>query len=105
VLGVGSARRLADYADVPTIAEAGVPGYETNGWFGVWAPAGTSKATVTKLNADIQRVLVDPAFRQRFLVPNQFEPMLGSPDEFARFMRTDRDRWEKVIKQAGIKAE
>lgn len=105
VLGVGSAKRLADFPEVPTIAEAGVPGYETQGWFGVWAPAATPKEIVAKLNADIQRVLVDPAFKQRFLVPNQFEPLLGSPEEFAKYMRADRDRWEKVIKAAGIKAE
>jgi tripartite-type tricarboxylate transporter receptor subunit TctC len=104
-LGVGSSARIAQLPDVPTIAEAGVPGFDAETWFGLFAPRGTPPAIVAKLNADVQRVLADPAFRETFLVPTFFEPIKGAPDEFAAFIRNESLKWSKVIKDANLSVE
>src|SRR5205823_12813440 len=89
ILGVGSKQRLAAFPELPTIAESGLPGYEAVSWFGLFAPAGTPREAVAKINADVQRVLADPDFREKFLAPNYFEPISGSPEEFAAYVRRE----------------
>ena len=104
-LGVGSASRIAQLPDVPTIAEAGVPGYDAVTWFGLFAPHGTPQDVVAKVNADVQHVLADPSFQQTFLAPTFFEPIKGSPTEFAAFVGNETARWSKVIKDANLTVE
>jgi tripartite-type tricarboxylate transporter receptor subunit TctC len=98
MLGVGSAHRLPQLADVPTIAE-GVAGYQAGTWFGLATTGGTPRAIVDKINAEVRRVLDDPAFRERFLVPQLFEPMTSAPDEFAQAIRSETQSWAKVIRE------
>jgi tripartite-type tricarboxylate transporter receptor subunit TctC len=102
VLAVGSSRRLAAFPEVPTVAESGLPGYEAVSWFGLFAPAGTPREAVSRVNADVQRVLADPDFREKFLAPNFFEPIAGSPEQFGEYVKREADKWSKVIRAAKI---
>ncbi len=105
LLGVGSKERLARLPDIPTIAESGLPGFEAASWFGLFAPAGTTPAIVDQLNAQTQRVLAEPEFRAAVLDPQFFEPMTGSPQDFAAFIKADAEKWRRVIRLANVKVE
>jgi tripartite-type tricarboxylate transporter receptor subunit TctC len=90
--------------ELPTIAEAGVPGYEASSWFTIGAPARTPKDIIEKLNASVEKFLKseDGTLRLRKLGA---EPAGGSPDEMARYIMTETEKWGKVAKFAGIKPE
>ena len=103
MLGVGSAKRLPMIADVPTVAESGLPGFQAITWFGLFAPAGTPAAIVTALNAEARRIFSDPAFQEKFLAPQMFESLAGPPEEFVAFIKSETDKWSKVIRDAGLK--
>jgi tripartite-type tricarboxylate transporter receptor subunit TctC len=104
MLGVGSPKRMVQLPDVPAVAES-LPGYQATAWFGLFAPSGTPTDIVTKLNAAVARIFTDPEFRSRFLDPQMFEFMTGSPAEFAAFIKADREKAIKVIHDADIKIE
>ncbi len=104
-LAVGSAERSPQLPDVPSVAEAGLPGFNAVTWFGLFAPRATPPEIVAKVNADVQRVLADPSFQQRFLVPSFFEPIRGSPEQFAAFVAKEAARWGKLIKEAKLTVE
>jgi tripartite-type tricarboxylate transporter receptor subunit TctC len=97
IFGIGSGKRLPLAPDVPTVAESGLPGYEATTWFGLFATAGTPREIVTKINAEVAKILADPQFRKKFLAPQMFEPMASSPDEFADYIRAQTRKWAKVI--------
>ena len=97
IFGIGSNKRLPLAADIPTVAESGLPGYEATTWFGLFATAGTPPAIVTKINAEVAKILADPQFREKFLAPQMFEPMASSPEEFADYIKAQRRKWAKVI--------
>ena len=97
IFGIGSGKRLPLAPDIPTVAESGLPGYEATTWFGLFATAGTPPAIVTKINAEVAKILADPQFREKFLAPQMFEPMASSPEEFADYIRAQRRKWAKVI--------
>jgi tripartite-type tricarboxylate transporter receptor subunit TctC len=103
-LGVSSAQRAPSAPDVPTIAEAGLPGYEATGWSGVLAPAGTPRAIIQKLNAEIVRVLPLPDVKER-LAGDGSEFGKNTPEQFARFIRAELEKWRKVIKTANVRLE
>ncbi len=103
-IGVTSLKRTAALPEVPTIAESGVPGYEVNPWFGVLLPARTPQPLVSRLNAEILKVLQLPATRERFAAEG-FEAAGTSPAQFAAYIKTEQIKWGKVIKEAGIKAD
>jgi tripartite-type tricarboxylate transporter receptor subunit TctC len=105
MLGVGAPKRMPLVPDVPTVAESGLPGYEANAWFGLFAPAGTPRDIVMKLDTEVIRIFNDKEFRERFLDPQMFESMAGPPEEFAAFIKAERDKWAKVIAEANIKVE
>jgi len=104
MLGIGSEKRLPQVPDIPTVAET-VPGYEAVAWFGLFGPAGMPPDIVMKIDTEARRIFSDPAFRARFLDPQMFESMAGPPDAFAAYIRAERDKWAKVIREAGIKLE
>ena len=104
MLGVGAPIRIAALPDIPAIAET-VPGYEAFSWFGLFAPAATPKDIVAKINADVQRVYASEEFRQNFLARARIRADPGSPEQFADYVKQDAVRWEKVIKDAGVKVE
>jgi tripartite-type tricarboxylate transporter receptor subunit TctC len=97
IFGIGSTKRLGPAADIPTVGEGGLPGYEAVTWFGLFATAGTPREIVMKLNAEVSRILADPDFREKFLAPQMFEPMATSPEEFADFIKAQTQKWGKVI--------
>ncbi|WP_158269506.1 tripartite tricarboxylate transporter substrate binding protein [Limnohabitans sp. JirII-29] len=103
ILGVGSAKPSPLFPDAPTIA-ADIPGYEATSWFGLFAPKGTPKDVVTKIQRDVATVMKDPDIQKRFF---DIGAEVGgqSSDDFAARVRTDMDLWAKVAKSAGIKPE
>jgi tripartite-type tricarboxylate transporter receptor subunit TctC len=103
-LAVTTPRRSQIVPDLPTIAEAGVPGYEVTTWYGLFGPAALPKDLISKLNVEVIRVLALPDVRAR-LYNEGAESSKLSVEEFGAFVRTDAARWAKVIKSAGIKAE
>ena len=104
VLAIGSPRRSATLPDVPTVAEAGVPGFDFDSWTGYLVPVGTPRELIVKLHADITRTLVAPEVRDK-LVTLGFDLVGGTPEAFATLIRNDIARFGKLIKAAGIKAE
>lgn len=103
-LGVGSTRRAAALPDVPTIAEAGVPGFESNIWWGVLGPAGLPAPVLGKLNAEIGGALRDPEMVKR-LAAEAAEPVVAPPEVFAKLIASELEKWAKVARDTGIKAE
>jgi tripartite-type tricarboxylate transporter receptor subunit TctC len=104
ILGVGSTRRLAQFPDLPTIAET-VPGYESAVWFGLFAPRGTPQDVVGTINAEVQKTLEDREFQETFLLPNFYEPLLGSAEQFARFVQSDSTKWGMVMRDAKLSVD
>jgi tripartite-type tricarboxylate transporter receptor subunit TctC len=90
--------------DVPTVAEAGVPGYELMVWFGLVAPAGTPRDVILKLNAEALKILAMPDVRERFTAQG-VEPLGTTPEEFGEHIKSQMARWGKVVRDAGVKAE
>jgi tripartite-type tricarboxylate transporter receptor subunit TctC len=103
-LAVAAEQRMSLLPDLPTTAEAGVPGYEASSWFGVVAPAGTPPAVIARLHKEIAAAVRQPAMQERFAKTGA--RLLGnSPAEFAEQIRQDRQMWGEVIRAANIKAE
>jgi tripartite-type tricarboxylate transporter receptor subunit TctC len=103
-LGVTGAKRAGGAPDIPTIAEAGVPGYEAVQWFGVAAPAGTPREIIGRLHGEIVHLLQSAEVRAR-LSGDGADPVGSSPDEFAAFLRAETVKWAKVVRDAGIPPE
>ena len=102
-LGVSSLKRSAVAPELPTIAETGLPGYEALGWHGVLAPAATPREIITRLNADIVKVLQSSDMRARFAEQGA-EPVGNTPEQFLEFLKADLAKWAAVIKSAGVRA-
>jgi tripartite-type tricarboxylate transporter receptor subunit TctC len=103
-LATTGTKRAALAPDIPTVDEAGVPGYEVTVWFGLVAPAGTSREIVQKLNAEVVKILAMPDVRDRFLAQG-VEPVGSTPEQFGEHIRAQMSKWAKVVKDAGVKAE
>ena len=103
-LGTTGKQRSPLMPDVPTVAEAGVPGYEATIWLGIMAPAGTPPAIVAKLNAEINKVLSRPDIKEAWTKQGAVT-MAMTPAEFDKFLRADIEKWANVVKVSGAKAE
>ncbi len=103
-LGVGSAKRVAALPDLPTISEAGVPGYEATNWWGIVAPAGTPRPVIERLHKELSVILASAETKKRFETEGG-EAAQMSPEEFGRFIASETVKWAKVVKDAGIKPE
>ena len=103
-LGVTSAKRSLLIPDLPTIIEAGLPGFEVIGWYGVLAPAGTPPAIVNRLHGEIIKVLAMREIRER-IAGDGAEVVGDTPAQFAVFLKTDIARWAPLIKQSGARLE
>jgi tripartite-type tricarboxylate transporter receptor subunit TctC len=103
--GVTTAQRFSSVPDIPTIAEAGVPGYEATQWFGVLAPAGTPRDIVTRLHGELSRAVKEPDVRKRFVADGSDTISSASPEEFAAYIKADEAKWAKVAKEAGLKPQ
>jgi tripartite-type tricarboxylate transporter receptor subunit TctC len=104
VLAVAGKERDAAMPDVPTAVEAGLPGYETYVWYGMYAPKGTPAAVVSKIQQDISRIVKIPEVREKF-VSLGAEPIANTPEQFTAFTRSEFERYSKVIKDGNIKAD
>lgn len=103
--GVTSSKRASEVPDIPTIAEAGVPGYEAVQWFGILAPAGTPRDIVARLHRDLVQVLQDDETRKRFLADGADPAFSRTPEDFAALIRSELVRWAKVAKAAKIEPQ
>ena len=104
VLAVSGSQRSRMAPEVPTVAEAGVPGYEFNVWYGMMAPGGTPRPIVTKLAGEIARLLKAPVVLERFAVAG-LEPISNTPDEFTALLKSEIPEWSKIAKAANIRVE
>jgi tripartite-type tricarboxylate transporter receptor subunit TctC len=102
--GVTGAKRSPGATDIPTIAEAGVPGYEAVQWYGVLAPAGTPRTVIDRLHAETVKALQQKDVRDK-LATDGAEPVGSTPEQFAAYIRSETEKWAKVVKAAGIKPE
>ena len=103
-LGVTSPARSTLMRDVPTIAEAGVPGYEATTWFGLLAPAGTSPDIINRLSGAVRKIVANEDMRQRMLGQG-LEPVGGTPEEFAQAIKRELPIWAKVVRASGAKSD
>ena len=103
-LGITSAARSAVAPEIPTVAESGLPGFESVQWYGMLAPAKTPKEIITRLHLEVTRILQQPETRERF-AGDGADPVGNTPEEFARFIQSELVKWAKVARAAGIKAE
>jgi tripartite-type tricarboxylate transporter receptor subunit TctC len=103
-LGISSLKRTAAAPEIPTIAEAGLPGFESLQWYGMLAPANTPREIVTRLHGDMTAILQQPDIRQRF-INDGADPVGNTPDEFARSIQSELAKWAKVARNAGIRQE
>ena len=101
-IAVTSAGRVPTLGDVPSARESGFPNFEVNSWYSIAAPANTPKDIVTRLNAEIGRVLRIPAVKDRLLTEG-LEPKTSTPEEITSYVKSEYERWGKVVKAAGIK--
>ena len=103
-LAVTTAKRTAAAPDIPTVAEAGVAGYEMSQWYGVLAPAGTPPAILERLSTEIGRALATPDVRSRLLATGA-DPVVSSPAAFSAFFKAEISKWTRIVKAAGVKAD
>jgi tripartite-type tricarboxylate transporter receptor subunit TctC len=103
-LGVTGPKRIAVFPDLPTIAEAGVPGYEVTLWYGILAPAGTPASVVEKLNRTLVQAIDTPDMRKRMAAEGA-DPTPATPDEFRAFIKSEIGRWTAVMKASGIRPQ
>ena len=103
-LAVTTLKRWQGAPEVPTMSEAGLKGYEVNSWYGLLAPAHTPRDIIDRLNAEVRRSLHEPDARER-LFSIGAEPMDNTPEEFGAYIRAEMEKWAKVVKAAGIRAD
>jgi tripartite-type tricarboxylate transporter receptor subunit TctC len=101
VLAISSAARVAAAPNVPTVSESGLPGYSAVGWFGLFAPTGTPKPVVQKINQAVMATMAQGKIRKA-MMDRGSDPASGSPEDFSAFLRVDQAKWSKLIKENRI---
>jgi tripartite-type tricarboxylate transporter receptor subunit TctC len=105
VMATANARRLSLRPELPTIAEAGVPGYAASVWFGMAAPAATPEPVLARIHADVMKALADPAYRAKYVAAQSLEPGDLSRAEFAAMLKEDEERWGRLVRESEAKVE
>lgn len=100
-IGVSTTKRVSSMPNVPTIAESGVPGYDSGVWYAMLAPKATPRPVINRLNEEFRKALGDPGIRA-FLTKSGVDPEGGTPEELGKYIRSELDKWTKVIKAANI---
>jgi tripartite-type tricarboxylate transporter receptor subunit TctC len=103
-LAVTGPKRSAAVPELPTIAEAGVPGYEATTWTGIVAPAGMPRALILRLNTELNKMIASPSFKEK-IAPLGSEPMGGTPEQFRDFIRSEHAKWGDIVKRSGAKID
>jgi tripartite-type tricarboxylate transporter receptor subunit TctC len=101
-LAVSSAKRTALAPDMPTVDEAGIPGYSAMTWYGLFVPVKTPRSTIDRLNSDARKVLAQPEVTAALSLQS-LEPTPTTPEELGEFVRTETEKWAKVIKESGMR--
>jgi tripartite-type tricarboxylate transporter receptor subunit TctC len=104
-LATGTPKRLAALPELPTVAEAGVPGYEYQAWFGVVAPAATPRGIVERLNQELRRIITMPEIRDRMISQGGLEPVGGTAESFAALIPAEIEHWGKVVRETGARVD
>ena len=104
VVAVGTRQATPSLPGVPTMSESGMPGFQSESWFGLVAPVGMSRAQITQVNHDVAKILATPEMKERFLRQGA-SPTVGSPEDFKKLMQTDFAKYQKLVKDAGISAK
>ena len=102
LLATSASTRVLQFPDTPTVAESGVPGFETGSWQGIVAPAGTPPEVVRKIHASVTAILATPEMKEK-LIASGAEVRPQSPEQFGAFIRDEKARWAKVVKESGAK--
>jgi tripartite-type tricarboxylate transporter receptor subunit TctC len=105
LIAAATRERIARLPDLPTVSESGVPGYDAGTWFALAGPAGMSREVTYAVYEEVKKVLNEPAFKEKYIDKQWFEVVANTPDEFAAFLGTEYDRWEKLIRLSGVKVE
>ena len=105
LLAAATRERIARLPALPTVSESGVAGYEAGTWFALVGPAGMTREVTHALYADVKKVLNEPAFKEKYVEKQWFEIVADTPEDFAAFLRTEYERWAKVVKLSGVKVE
>jgi tripartite-type tricarboxylate transporter receptor subunit TctC len=105
LLAAATRERIPRLPDLPTVSESGVAGYEAGTWFALMGPAGLPREVTAALYAEARKVLNEPAFKDKYVDKQWFEIVANTPEDFAAFLRTEYERWEKVVKLSGVKVE
>jgi tripartite-type tricarboxylate transporter receptor subunit TctC len=103
-LGLTGAKRSAAAADMPTLSEAGLPGYEFDVWYGMFAPSKMTRNLLARVNADINATLANPEIARRFAA-NGVDVIGGTPQQAGAYLRSELAKWTRVIREAGIRAD
>jgi tripartite-type tricarboxylate transporter receptor subunit TctC len=104
MLAITSSKRFVSLPDVPTVAESGVPGYESISWAGVAVPAATPREIVMRLHSEFTKAVAAPDIRERF-IRDGIEPVGSTPEQFAEHIRRERIKWAKVVRDSGARAD
>jgi len=105
LVAAATRERISRLPDLPTVSESGVPGYEAGTWFALVGPAGMPREVTNLLYTEVKRVMNEPAFKDKYVEKQWFEVVANTPDEFAAFLQSEYERWDKVIKLSGVKIE
>jgi tripartite-type tricarboxylate transporter receptor subunit TctC len=105
LVAAATANRIAGLPNLPTVAESGVPGYSAGTWFALAGPAGMPREIASRIHGEVMKVLTDPAFRERNVTRQWFEVVGNTPEQFADYLKTEYERWEKLIKVSGVTVE
>lgn len=105
LIAAATAQRIPALPDLPTVAESGVPGYEAGTWFALVGPAGMSRGIVAKIYADTMKILDNPAFREQYVTKQWFEVVGNTPEQFAGFLKSEYQRWDRLIKLSHVTVE
>lgn len=105
LLAAATGKRLALRPELATISESGVPGFEAGTWWGMLAPANTPREVVARINADANKVLANPEFRERYVNKQGLEPVGNTPEQFASLIKSDLERWATLVKASGAKID
>jgi tripartite-type tricarboxylate transporter receptor subunit TctC len=103
-IAVGGTQRSLLMPEIPTVAEAGVPGYQMSGWFGLFSPAGVPREVLARINAEVTQGLQRADIKE-LLAKQGAEPVPGSVDQFTAFVRSELAKWAKVVKTSGLKID
>ena len=104
-IAVGAKKRMPLIPEIPTVAESGLPGYEAVSWFGLFGPPGMPADIVAKINAEVRKIMADPAIKKDFLERQYFDSIAGTPEQLAAAIKADEPKWRKVIHDAKVKVE